>query len=158
MTVDPATPAPDEVSATGEADGEPHSTSRIQLSARVHHAINVALWANHVPLLSELTLLNETEERLGDVEVEITSTPPALLPRRWRLAEVGPGQMRVVDDLDLKLDGRRDAPPAQHGSPPEAGHVTAPTARCTGHGQGFLPSPLTPPRRRTGSARSRRAR
>jgi hypothetical protein len=45
------------------------------------------------------------EAPLGDVVVEVASTPPAILPRSWRLAEVRPGQMRALDDLDLHLDG-----------------------------------------------------
>lgn len=104
-TLDQGTQAAEETATPGSTEADLGSTSRIQLSARVQGAINVALWANHVPVLSELTLLNDTEDRLGDIIVEVTSTPPAILPRSWRLAEVGSGQMRVVDDLDLQLDG-----------------------------------------------------
>ncbi len=83
----------------------PTPASPVSLSAVLQPAINVALWANHVPVLSELTLVNDGEESLGDVEIEVESVPPAILPRTWRLAQVGPGQMRALDNLDLGLDG-----------------------------------------------------
>ncbi|MBL6459278.1 DUF3320 domain-containing protein [Belnapia sp. T6] len=85
---------------------EAHSpVSQVSLSAVVQPAINVALWSNHVPVLSELTLVNDGEERLGDVVIDVESTPPAIVPKSWRLAQVGPGQMRALDNLDLTLDG-----------------------------------------------------
>ncbi|MHB0709360.1 hypothetical protein ACX4M1_05820 [Roseomonas mucosa] len=105
MTLDQGTQATEEAATPVSTESGLVDSSEIQLSARVQGAVNVALWANHVPVLSELTLFNDTEERLGDIVVEVVSTPPAILPRSWRLAEVGPGQMRVMDDLDLKLDG-----------------------------------------------------
>jgi very-short-patch-repair endonuclease len=75
------------------------------LSATVLPAINVALWANHVPVLSELSLGNDTADRLDDVEIEVESIPPAVRSRSWRLAQVSSGQMCVLKDLDIKLDG-----------------------------------------------------
>jgi very-short-patch-repair endonuclease len=77
----------------------------VSFSATFQPAINVALWSNHVPVLSEMTLVNDGDEHLGDVVIEVESTPPAIMPRNWRLAQVSPGQMRTVANLDLTLDG-----------------------------------------------------
>ena len=89
----------------GDTPGTINRPPGVQLVASVHPVINVALWANHVPILTELTLINDSEEMFGDVVVNVTSSPNGILPRSWRLAEVGPGQMRAFDSLDLQLDG-----------------------------------------------------
>lgn len=78
--------------------------SSVQLTATIHSAISTALWSNHVPVLSELTLLNDSDEAVGDIQIEISCDPPAINAQSWRLAAIGPRQMRAVDRLDLKLD------------------------------------------------------
>ena len=76
-----------------------------RITARFQSALNAALWQNHVPVLSELALSNDAGEAIGDVEIELGCTPPVLRTRTWRLAGVGPGQVRVLGDLDVPVDG-----------------------------------------------------
>src|SRR5690242_5892757 len=84
---------------------EAGETFSVSLSFGIQHAINAALWANHVPTLVELNVVNHSQGALGDVSVHIESVPPAIRSKTWRLGEVGPGQMRALTDLDLDLDG-----------------------------------------------------
>ncbi len=77
----------------------------ITLSVTLQSSINVALWSNHVPVLSELVFRNPTDENMGEVVIDVVSTPPGIMPRNWRLASVGADQLRLLPDLDLKLDG-----------------------------------------------------
>jgi hypothetical protein len=75
------------------------------LTARFQPALNAALWQNHVPVLSELAVVNTGEEPLGAIEIELKSEPPVLRPRTWRAAGLAPGQTRNFDDLDVSVDG-----------------------------------------------------
>ena len=54
-----------------------------RLIARFQPALNAALWQNHVPVLSELTVVNAGDEALGDIEIELGSQPPVLRARTW---------------------------------------------------------------------------
>jgi len=44
---------------------------RARLSARFQPALNAALWQNHVPVLSELALSNDSDEPIGDVDESV---------------------------------------------------------------------------------------
>ena len=39
------------------------------------------------------------------IEIAVSSEPPFVLPRSWRLQQVSAGQLRLVKSLDVKLDG-----------------------------------------------------
>ena len=78
---------------------------RARIAARFQPALNAALWQNSVPVLSELSVIGTNETPAGDVEVELSSEPPVLRPRTWRVAGFGPGQVRVIEELDVGLDG-----------------------------------------------------
>jgi very-short-patch-repair endonuclease len=79
--------------------------SGARLTVTLQPALNVALWHNHVPVLTELTLTTSADDAPGDVVIDITCAPPVIRPRSWRLQGVGAGQVRSVPDLDLVLDG-----------------------------------------------------
>jgi very-short-patch-repair endonuclease len=42
---------------------------------------------------------------MGEVIIDVASTPPGIMPKNWRLANVGAKQLRPLPDLDLNLDG-----------------------------------------------------
>ncbi len=77
----------------------------VTLSPLLQTAINASLWENSVPVLGELSLKNEGDRELELVEISVNSEPPFLVPRSWRLQQVAPGQLRLVNNLDVKLDG-----------------------------------------------------
>ena len=78
---------------------------RAALQATLQPVLNAALWQNSVPILSELALTNISAESLGELTIELTSEPAMLRPRTWRLQQLRPGQIHMVADLDVTLDG-----------------------------------------------------
>jgi hypothetical protein len=85
---------------------DPITTPVATIVATVQPAVNVALWQNHVPVLTELSLRVNATEAVGDVTLGLTCEPPVIGPRSWHLQGVAEGQIRVLDDLDLILDGK----------------------------------------------------
>lgn len=75
------------------------------ISATIQPAVNVALWQNHVPVLTELTVMATAMEPAGDITIDLTCEPSVIGPRSWHLQGVVNGQVRGLDDLDLTLDG-----------------------------------------------------
>ena len=91
-------------------DGEHPVDSSPKLPAAIfatmQPAVNVALWQNHVPVLTELTLIANSADAAGDIIIDLTCEPAVIGPRSWHLQGVTEGQVRVLDDLDLTLDGK----------------------------------------------------
>lgn len=96
---------PQDAAETAQAVASRPASPRARITARFQPALNTALWQNHVPMLSELTIANAGEEDLADLEIELGSQPPVLRARTWRAAGLAPGQMRTFDDLDIPVDG-----------------------------------------------------
>ena len=92
-------------SGSPQPEGGAAAKASVTLTVGIQDAVNAALWANHVSLLSEFTLVNAGAEALGDVAIDLETEPPAIAPKTWRLGEVGAGQARVLRDLDLSLEG-----------------------------------------------------
>ena len=77
----------------------------VSVSPLMQASINASLWENSVPILQELSLRNGGSAELPLVEISVSSEPPFLLPRSWKLQQVGVGELRLVKDLDIALDG-----------------------------------------------------
>ncbi|MFT8716798.1 DUF4011 domain-containing protein [Gluconobacter potus] len=75
------------------------------LQVAMQEAVNASLWENSVPILEELAFDNQTDHDYPVVEIAISSEPPFLMPRSWMLQQVGAGELRVLSDRDLTLDG-----------------------------------------------------
>lgn len=67
--------------------------------------LNLADFQNAVPLLRDLSLINETETTYEQVELVLSSDPPFIKPRRWRIDALTAGSRYPIRDLDLSLDG-----------------------------------------------------
>lgn len=78
-------------------------TPRIEVSAA--ETLNLADFQNSVPLIHELKVVNETECHWSALVVTISSTPPFLQPREWRLDRVEAGEWCVIPRTDVALDG-----------------------------------------------------
>ncbi len=52
-----------------------------------------------------MSVLGTSDTPFGDIEIELSSVPPVLRPRTWRIAGFGPDQVRIIEDLDVGLDG-----------------------------------------------------
>jgi very-short-patch-repair endonuclease len=73
------------------------------ISATMQRAVNVALWQNHVPVLTELTLMANSPEAAGEIAIDLTCEPPVIGPRSWHLQGVAEGQEILAE---LKCDIR----------------------------------------------------
>ncbi len=82
----------------------PRAPEPANLSLAIQPAVSVALWQNHVPVLSEL-VFRAGDEAPGEVEISLFCDPPVIRPRTWRLGGVAAAQVRPIADLDIGLDG-----------------------------------------------------
>ena len=67
--------------------------------------LNLANFQNAVPLLHELSIVNDSEVEIRCLELEITSIPAFLKPKIWRIDVLDAGKHYVLTDLDIQLDG-----------------------------------------------------
>ena len=88
-------------------DESPDTLPTVHIKALMQPSLNAALYENSVPVLDELSIRSEGEGELPLVEIAVSSEPPFILPRSWRLQQVSAGQLRLVKSLDVKLDGAR---------------------------------------------------
>ncbi|PKU21419.1 DUF3320 domain-containing protein [Telmatospirillum siberiense] len=75
------------------------------LAATFCPRVSYAFHQNSIPVLMELSVSNETDRPLEEIEVSLSSEPPFIGARIWRMARVGANQSYHVPDLDLTLDG-----------------------------------------------------
>ncbi|MGD0110071.1 MAG: disulfide oxidoreductase, partial [Rhodopila sp.] len=68
--------------------------------------MNVALWQNHVPVLTALSITVDDPRAAGDIIVELACEPSVIRPRLWVLQSVKENETRVLSDLDVALDGK----------------------------------------------------
>jgi hypothetical protein len=85
-----------------DAPGESHL---IDLTASAQPVLNAALWQNHVPVISELVVTNASQSTIDDISIDLSMTPPILLPHVWRIDRLAAGQSMRLADLDVQLDG-----------------------------------------------------
>ncbi|WP_338332686.1 DUF4011 domain-containing protein [Acetobacter sp. LMG 32666] len=86
-------------------DGVTLTENKPELQIALQGSVNASLWENSVPLLEELAFDNKSTNPYQLVEISITSEPPFLTPRSWLLQQIGAGELRVLKDRDLTLDG-----------------------------------------------------
>ncbi len=67
--------------------------------------INLAFHQNSLPFVRELEVVNDLGQPLQQVQLTVSSDPPFLKPRTWRIDSVAPGQRYRLNELDLALDG-----------------------------------------------------
>lgn len=67
--------------------------------------LNLADFQNAVPLVRDLSLINETDQAHEQVELVLTSEVPFLKPRRWRIDALAAHSRHPIRDLDLNLGG-----------------------------------------------------
>lgn len=84
-------------------NAQPENNPELQIA--LQEAVNASLWENSVPLLEELAFDNKSANTYPVVEITIASQPPFLIPRSWMLQQVGPEELRILNDRDLTLDG-----------------------------------------------------
>ncbi|WP_228142455.1 DUF4011 domain-containing protein [Acetobacter ascendens] len=88
-----------------EDTDQPLPTETPSLQIALQEAVNASLWENSVPILEELAFDNKTDIEYPVVDITISSEPPFLTPRSWKLQQVRPQELRVLNDRDITLDG-----------------------------------------------------
>lgn len=81
------------------------TSTELKIDVTLIAKLNLADFQNSVPLIRELRLINETDRAHEQVELILTSEPPFLKPRRWRIDALAAGSRYPIRDLDLNLDG-----------------------------------------------------
>lgn len=92
---------------TGVVEPTDESAKRycVQIQATVAGRVNLADFQNAVPVVRELSIVNETEDAFRDLKLTAISDPPFLKPKTWHLDHLAAGQTLRITDLDLSLDG-----------------------------------------------------
>lgn len=79
--------------------------AELKIDATLITKLNLADFQNAVPLVRDLSLINETDQTHEQVELVLTSDPPFLKPRRWQIDALAARSRYPIRDLDLNLDG-----------------------------------------------------
>ncbi|MBU1223814.1 MAG: DUF3320 domain-containing protein [Gammaproteobacteria bacterium] len=77
----------------------------LTITAALGAKLNLADFQNAVPILRELSVINDTSESLAELDLRIESTPAFLKTRHWHIDSVNAGQSCHIPDLDVQLDG-----------------------------------------------------
>jgi very-short-patch-repair endonuclease len=76
-----------------------------RIEATLVSKLNLAYFQNAVPMLRELSIVNDAMETAKDLELRVESFPAFLKLKRWRIDEVEAGSRYHITDLDIQLDG-----------------------------------------------------
>ncbi len=90
------------IESLGEsASKESLVTIAIALGAK----LNLADFQNAIPMLRELSIVNETAENAKELVLSVESIPAFLKTKHWHIDAVNAGQRCHINDLDVQLDG-----------------------------------------------------
>jgi very-short-patch-repair endonuclease len=78
--------------------------SPFRIEALVTTKVSFASQQNSVPVLRELTIINEGDDDLKGIELTASSAPAFFTNGLWRIAQVSAGQRYRVPNLDLQMD------------------------------------------------------
>lgn len=86
-----------------EAD-EPPAKS-VKIKATVVAKLNLADHQNSVPVIRELRVINETENKFGQLTLTLTAEPSIFKPKTWHIDALGAGVFLQIPGLDVAVDG-----------------------------------------------------
>jgi len=78
----------------------------ISIFAKLPGDYSYAAWQNSIPLLRSLTISNTSGDIFDDVEIELTSEPPFLRSKTWKLSRLLARDKVTLEDRDIDLDVR----------------------------------------------------
>lgn len=89
-----------------DAAGTP-AQEQVEYSIRISNAskLNLADFQNSVPLLRELTIVNDSDRQLFQVQVRLASYPPFLKSKSWSIEACDAKSIYIIRDCDVSLDG-----------------------------------------------------
>lgn len=77
----------------------------LRIEATLVTKLNLAAFQNAVPVIASLTIVNDTDARISDLELAVTSEPTFFQPKTWRIDEIGTHSRYRVPLPDIALDG-----------------------------------------------------
>ena len=77
----------------------------LRVEATLIAKLNLADFQNAVPMLRELSIVNDTALDAKDLELRIATEPGFLKTKTWRIDAVAAGGRCRIPDLDVQLDG-----------------------------------------------------
>ena len=75
--------------------------TKITFSGTVTDQINFAMQQNYIPVFRNLTVKNDSEEKLSGVKVRITFEPEFAKPFESSIADLGPGESFVISPVNI---------------------------------------------------------
>ena len=82
------------------------SAPNITITAQIDTTVNYASYQNNVPLIRTLSIQNQSEEPLQDIEIVIKCEPSFADIMRLRFAHLDAHETRRIDPIDLKIAHR----------------------------------------------------
>ncbi|OGS93571.1 MAG: DNA helicase [Gallionellales bacterium GWA2_59_43] len=76
-----------------------------RIEATLVSKLNLADFQNAVPMLREVSIVNDAEFEILNLELQLTSVPAFFRPKIWRIDSIGAGKRYALSDLDVQLDG-----------------------------------------------------
>ncbi|WP_324547179.1 DUF4011 domain-containing protein [Accumulibacter sp.] len=76
----------------------------LRIDAELIAKLNLADFENAVPMLRELSIVNDADEALESLELRIESTPAFLQTKVWQIEALGACQRYRISDVDVRLD------------------------------------------------------
>src|SRR3989304_5115419 len=67
--------------------------------------LNLAGFQNAVPMLRELSIINDSAEEAKELELTLETVPTFIKTKTWQIDVVGVGQKCSIKNLDVQLDG-----------------------------------------------------
>lgn len=104
-------------------------TDKVQVGLLSDAIVTYASYQNNVPLVRSLSVTNETDESLCDVEVIVRCEPAFAEMMRLRFERLDARETRKIEPLDLKFEHRSRAKDSRV----SAGRRAFPTADRTVH-------------------------
>ncbi|MGX5726193.1 DUF3320 domain-containing protein [Metapseudomonas otitidis] len=95
---------PQDKYATVHAD-ESVPAKAVRIQATLVAKLNLADFQNSVPVIRELRLINETDQKYSSLELQLFSDPLAFKTKTWRIDALSPGSFLPIPGLDLQIDG-----------------------------------------------------
>lgn len=77
----------------------------VKVLATLVAKLNLADFQNAIPVIRELRISNETDDRFVNATLTLTSEPEVFKPKVWRIDEIAADSFRIIPGLDLVLNG-----------------------------------------------------
>ncbi|MCR3780294.1 DUF4011 domain-containing protein, partial [Pseudomonas aeruginosa] len=100
----PGSELPQDSHATVEAI-EPEAIKTVRIQATLVAKLNLADFQNSVPVIRELRLINDSDQKYSRLELQLLSDPLVFKPKTWHIDALGPGTLLPIPGLDLQIDG-----------------------------------------------------